>query len=111
MYKDYTVNANLIASTTLLVKKYPSLVLPFLEALEECISNAYKWDVEHAPTRDETEFDRLCLKFAHAISELADELESDFIYVPRRMHYKIRQANVSRPNETVNFLKPLVSQY
>lgn len=109
MYKDYTINANLIASTTLLVKKYPSLVLPFLEALEECINVAYKWDVEHSSIRDETEFERLCMKFAMAISELADQLGSDFIYVPYRMHYKIRQAYVSRPNETVNFLKPLMN--
>lgn len=108
MYKDYTVNANLIASTTFLVKKYPSLVLPFLEALEECTSVAYKWDVGDLSTIDETEFDRLCLQFAMAISELADQLGSDFIYVPYRMHYKIRQAHVSRPNETVNFLKPLM---
>jgi hypothetical protein len=108
MYKDYTVDANLIASTTFLAKNYPLLVLPFLDALGELINIEYKREVEHSSNKDETEFEALCLKFAQAISELADELGSDIIYVPLKMYYKIRQSYVSRPNETVNFLKPLM---
>lgn len=108
MYKDYKVNEKIIESTLLLKEKHPTLVPPFSEAIEECMRLEYDRYIEHSYSNDETKLDELCIKLAVAISETAASLGHDFVYVPFRIHYKIRHANVTRPVQTVNFLKPLM---
>lgn len=113
MYKNYTVDANLIASATYLAKNYPSLVLPFLELLEECINVYYKLEVELLEEVDETRYNELCTQFITALDEYSPNFkEGDFIYIPYVMHCRIRllmgKVYVAKPNNVINFLKPIV---
>lgn len=111
MYKDFKIDANMLASITTLVKSHPTLVKPFVEAIDEWANNKYRSEVEREflSAEDSDKYHELCLKFANAISDCADTLGEDTIYVPYSMHYQIRLSGVRNGNQVMNFLKPLIT--